>query len=139
MRTAGWLGRLEALAAAWAGRAFAWGTRDCALLAFAWHDALTGGALERAYRGRYGSRRQALRFQRRYAIDAARVLAASGWVQTSALAEPGDLVLAPAGGFACAHAVLGARCLSVPLGGQAGYGWTLEALALPDAQLLRLE
>ena len=137
MRLAGWNERLTAFALAALGRRFCWGETDCALLGFEAFDAMTGGHLAVAYRGRYDSLHKALRFQRRWWIDAAHVLRESGCVEVKDI-ERGDIVVVPRDGFACCHVAFGARVLAAWCGTPVGWGSTAEALAAPGASILRV-
>lgn len=123
MRLADWDVRLADWAQSALGRRFCWGKTDCALLAFEAFDALTGGDLAGAYRGQYAGSAGARAFMRRWDIDAARVLRASGCRDVHpAFAQRGDIILANDGQWLCAHVCLGARLLMAPRGGRVGYG-----------------
>lgn len=114
-RQPGWEARLVALADFLRGQRFCWGRTDCAQIAFQAFDALVNApiGLTAAYRHQYASRASALRFQRRYHIDAAHVLRESGCIEVEpAYAQRGDILVGWKDGFACAHVVLGERVLS---------------------------
>lgn len=139
MRLPDWDVRLTEWAQTALGRRFCWGRLDCALLAFEAFDALTGGALADAYRDQYGTAGAARRFMRRWAIDAAQVLRASGCVAVKPpFAQRGDILLADHAGWLCAHVCMGERVLMVPRGGRVAWGATTEALSLPGVFALRV-
>jgi hypothetical protein len=134
-----WRERFGALVASWVGLPFEWGVRDCGLLAVEVHDALTGDHLAERYRGKYKNALGARRFQIRNHLDAESVLREAGWRDIDPIeADAGDVVIVQTSGFACVHAVLGARVLRLWPGDPVGFGLTTTVLANPGAWALRL-
>lgn len=114
MRSADYLIRLASWASALAGNAFIWGETDCAMLCFEAADVVsTGRSIASEYRGRWSSRRSALRFQAVHG-DLEAALARGGVFRWNGSPLPGDLVLHqhPTLPFVCGHVVLGEAVLT---------------------------
>lgn len=125
MKRIGWQSALILWARRRVGTPFEWGRVDCAMLALEAFDIMTGQAVAESYRGRYSTRAQAIRFQRRI-VDLRSKLESLGCARAR---EPqiGDVVIVEKDGFVCGHVCVGEYVVSA---------WPDRGVALGETRAL---
>lgn len=140
MRLLDWESRLRAWAHFRHGDPFQWGVTDCWIVCLEAVDCMRGGAsLAAGLRGRYGTRRGALKLQRREDLDLGRVLESAGARRVLAPPLAGDIVIHqhPDDPFGIGHVCFGEVVLSAHQVHGVALGRTADALAMVGAGVWR--